>query len=164
MNIFYLSDDPRKCAEYHCDKHVVKMIVETAQLLSSAHHLSGTESEKLYKLTHSNHPCAIWTRQSVQNYEWLVRLGLELCKEYTRRYKRRHKTQDVIEWCHKHTPELPHIGFSCPPQAMPEEYRGKDCIVAYKKYYVGEKSRFAVWKYSRVPRWYISKTKRKKIK
>ena len=65
MNIFVLDNDPFKAAEYQCDKHVVKMVLETAQLLCSAHETAP------YKRTHYNHPCAIWTRSSLSNYMWL---------------------------------------------------------------------------------------------
>ena len=74
MNIFILDLDPQSCAEAHCDKHVVKMILETAQLLSSALWITGVEAP--YRLTHKNHPCAIWTRESLDNYMWLCQLGL----------------------------------------------------------------------------------------
>ena len=87
MNIFYLDKDPKKCAEMHCDKHVVKMILEYAQLLSTAHRvLDGNEWADhvgLYKATHKNHPSAIWARESAGNYFWLNKLFQELCKEYT---------------------------------------------------------------------------------
>ncbi len=99
MNIFFLDWDVKKSAEYHCDKHVVKMILETAQLLCGAHHVTDQVPTKYppstlqvpYKLSHKNHPCAIWTRESLSNYLYLCELGLELCKEYTYRYGKRHK-------------------------------------------------------------------------
>ena len=87
MNIFFLDFDTNKCAEYHCDKHVVKMILETAQLLCGVHHMVIHErlsnDQVPYKLSHKNHPCAIWTRESLSNYLYLCDLGLELCKEET---------------------------------------------------------------------------------
>ena len=97
MNIFFLDYDTKKCAKYHCDKHVVKMILETAQLLCGAHWVTGSEAP--YKLSHKNHPCSIWVRESLSNYLYLCDLGLELCKEYTYRYGRTHKSQQIIEWC-----------------------------------------------------------------
>jgi len=82
MNIFFLDADVKKCAEYHCDKHVVKMILETAQLLCSAHHITNQVTDQVpYKLSHKNHPCSIWVRTSLSNYLYLCELGLELCKE-----------------------------------------------------------------------------------
>lgn len=86
MNIFLLDYDVKKCAQSHVDKHVVKMILETAQLLCGAHHVIGTTDNIPYKLSHKNHPCSIWVRESLTNYLYLCELGLELCYEYTYRY------------------------------------------------------------------------------
>jgi len=85
MNIFVLDTNQEKNPEYHCDKHVVKMIVETAQLLCSAHWMSGGSAT--YRKTHVNHPCAVWARKTKSNYLWLCNHGLALCNEYTKRYK-----------------------------------------------------------------------------
>jgi hypothetical protein len=87
MNIFFLDEDPTLSAQYHVDKHVVKMILETAQLLCGVHHATSQITDQVpYKLSHKNHPCAIWARTSLSNYLYLCELGLELCKEYTYRY------------------------------------------------------------------------------
>ena len=99
MNIFYLDKNPKLCAQYHVDRHVVKMILETAQLLSTAHWLTGGEGP--YRATHKNHPSAIWARSNKSNYNWLCKLGLELCEEYTYRYGKIHKTQQHLEWLSK---------------------------------------------------------------
>ena len=152
MNIFFLDFDTKKCAEYHCDKHVVKMILETAQLLCGVHWVA--ESEAPYKLSHKNHPCAIWSRESLSNYLYLCDLGLELCKEYTYRYGKRHKSQDVIEWCLSNKPNINDIGFTTPPKAMPDEYKVDDVIESYRNYYRGAKSGFAVWKNRPTPEWF----------
>lgn len=85
MQVFVLDKDPVLAARYHCDKHVVKMIVETCQLLCTAHHLHGSEQPP-YRKTHVNHPCAIWARESRANYDWLIQLGFALSDEYTLRY------------------------------------------------------------------------------
>ena len=91
MNIFYLHDTPVTCAQYHTDKHVVKMIIEYAQLLSTAHRLvDGDEGLVLYKATHKNHPSAIWARRSAQNYAWLYYHMMELGREYEKRYGKKH--------------------------------------------------------------------------
>ena len=74
MNIFVLADSPKESAEMHCDKHVCKMMIEYAQMLSTTHRiLDGEEviSESLYKVAHKNHPCTIWTRTNKSNYLWL---------------------------------------------------------------------------------------------
>jgi len=155
MNIFFLDWDVKKCSQYHCDKHVVKMILETAQLLCSAHHITNQVTDQIpYKLSHKNHPCAIWVRESLSNYLYLCELGLELSKEYTHRYGKRHKSQDVIEWCLTNRVNIPDKGFTEPPKAMPDEFKVKDVVQSYRNYYMGPKSKFAVWKNRNVPEWY----------
>ena len=132
MNIFILSFNPRIAAEHHCDKHVVKMILETAQLLTSAHPVPPPNG---YKKTHINHPCAIWTRESLDNYIWLSLLGLALCDEYTFRYGKVHKTQPYMIWLASHPPDLPDVGITLIRQAMPEEYKRPNPVEAYRAYY-----------------------------
>jgi len=158
MNIFFLDYDVKKCAQYHCDKHVVKMILETAQLLCGAHHVVSKDVENVpYKLSHKNHPCAIWTRESLSNYLYLCELGLELCNEYTYRYGKRHKSQDVIAWCILNRPKISDVGFTEPPKAMPDDYK-VDCVIqSYRNYYMGAKSGFAVWKNREKPLWFENK-------
>lgn len=141
INIFVLDKDPKLAASYQCNKHVVKMIIESAQLLCTAHNVAP------YKKTHYNHPCAIWTRQSLQNYCWLVEHALELCNQYTVRYGKIHKTQAVIEWCEKNKPNLPNIGLTSFVLAIKNtQYHDPDPVKAYRNYYVAEKSKFAKWK------------------
>jgi hypothetical protein len=155
MNIFFLDKDPRKCAEYHCDKHVVKMILETAQLLCSAHHMTPQVTPQVpYKLSHKNHPCSIWVRESLSNYLYLCELGLELCKEYTYRYGKRHKSQDVIEWCLVNKVKICDKGFTEPAKAMPEYFKVTDVVDSYRNYYIGAKSGFAHWTNRDVPYWF----------
>jgi|TARA_R110000868_G_scaffold29576_4_gene110099 hypothetical protein len=155
MNIFFLDFDTKKCAEYHCDKHVVKMILETAQLLCSTHWVIGSEAP--YKLSHKNHPCSIWVRESLSNYLYLCDLGLELCKEYTYRYGKRHKSQDVIEWCLTNKPNISDKEFTEPPKAMPDEYKVNNVIESYRNYYIGAKKDFAKWKNRNIPEWFSNK-------
>lgn len=157
MNIFVLDFDVKKCAVYHCDKHVVKMILETAQLLCGVHHVAESQYEIPYKLSHKNHPCAIWSRESLSNYLYLCELGLALCEEYTYRYGKRHKSQDVIEWCLDNKPFIKDIGFTNPPKAMPDEYKVDNVVESYRNYYRGAKSGFAVWKNRETPDWYLQK-------
>jgi hypothetical protein len=156
MNIFMLDFDVKKCAQYHVDKHVVKMILETAQLLCGVHHVSESRYIIPYKLSHKNHPCSIWARKSLPNYLYLCELGLELCEEYTYRYGKRHKSQDVIEWCLIHKPNIPDIGFTEPAKAMPDEYKvGYSVVQSYRNYYINDKFRFAKWTKRSVPEWFI---------
>ena len=149
MNIFYLDKEPRLCAQYHVDKHVVKMILETAQLLSTTHWMSGSEGP--YRQTHKNHPSAVWTRSNKSNYTWLCELGMELCKEYTHRYGKTHKTQQHIEWLSTNIPNIPDGKFTQPTLAMPEQYKSEDHIKSYQLYYVKDKSHLHSWKKREIP-------------
>ena len=153
MNIFLLDENPQINAQYHCDKHVVKMILETAQLLCSANHLCG-DGDPPYKLAHKNHPCSIWVRKSLTNYLYLCELGLELSKEYTYRYNKHHKSTDVIQWCLNNLPNIPDIGFTPPALAMPDQYKVDDFVQSYRNYYIGEKKGFAAWKNREIPYWF----------
>lgn len=140
MNIFFLSRNPRRAAELHCDKHVVKMIIETAQMLYSAHWILNPEGlpPTAYRLAHKNHPCSIWVRTSLTNYMWLCSLGLWLCKEYQYRYgeNKQHKTQTHIEWLIANPPKsIPLADMTTPAQAMPDEYKQEDPILAYQTFY-----------------------------
>jgi len=144
MNIFILHRTPRKSAEFHCDKHVIKMIIETAQLLYSVHWTLQTPDmpSNAYKLSHKNHPCAIWCRQSLSNYLWLASLGWWLCKEYQYRYgiNKTHKTETHIVWLLNNPPHtLPNIGLTTFAQAMPNEYKNRDITIAYQTYYIESK-------------------------
>jgi hypothetical protein len=155
MNIFFLDEDPTLSAQYHVDKHVVKMILETAQLLCGVHHVTSQITDQVpYKLSHKNHPCAIWARTSLSNYLYLCELGLELCKEYTYRYGKRHKSQEVIEWCLIYKPNVPDVEFTEPAMAMPDEYKVGDVVQSYRNYYMGAKSGFATWKNRQKPFWF----------
>ncbi len=157
MNIFFLSLDPKLAAEYHCDKHVVKMILESAQLLYSAHHVLNPEGlpEGAYKKTHIKHPCSLWVRESLANYRWLVNLGWYLCKEYQFRYgeTKTHKTEAHILWLRDHPPpSLLDVGFTLFRQAMPDEYKRDDAVEAYRVYYRENKVKIRnIVKYTRRP-------------
>lgn len=153
MNIFFLDWDVKKSAQYHNDKHVVKMILETAQLLCGSHWSTGGEAP--YKLSHKNHPCSIWVRTSLSNYLYLCELGLELCYEYTFRYGKRHKTESIIEWCVENKPQIGDIGFTTPPMAMPNEYKVVDVVESYRNYYIGAKKDFSKWTNRSAPKWFV---------
>lgn len=156
MNIFVLDSNPKKCAQYHVDKHSCKMCVEYAQLLCGVHWMTeGGQYEIPYKLSHKNHPCAIWARECYENYIWLCDLGLELCVEYTYRYGKRHKSQDIIEWCLLNRPNISEKGDITPfALAMPDECKVGTAIDSYRKYYQVEKRNLANWKNREVPEWY----------
>jgi len=154
MNIFYLDHDPLKAAQYHCDKHVVKMILETAQLLSGVIHVNSPQDARcksLYKLTHKNHPCAVWARTSDANYSWLWNLGLYLCKEYTYRYGKTHASQKIIELCSLKGPSIETI--TQPALAMPPEFHDPDPVFAYRQYYANAKASLLRYTNREFPSW-----------
>jgi hypothetical protein len=150
MNIFILDNSPVTSAEMMCDKHVVKMILESAQMLCSVQ-----TTEAPYRRTHFNHPCTKWVRESKSNYQWLISHSYALCKEYTNRYLKVHKTQSVIDWCDVNRPVLPCGGLTPFAQAMPVKYKDENAVKAYRAYYLGEKSGFAKWKNGNQPSWYM---------
>jgi len=158
MNIFFLDENPTLSAKYHVDKHVVKMILETAQLLCGVHHTTDQVTGQVpYKLSHKNHPCAVWARESLSNYLYLCELGLELGKEYTYRYGKKHKSIEVIEWCIVNKPNIPDIGFTTPAMAMPDEFKVDSVVESYRNYYMGAKISLASWKNREKPFWFGKK-------
>ena len=160
MNIFFVDQDPVIAAQSLCNKHICKQVLEATQLLSGVHHVYQTalaKSGRLYRATHINHPCAIWARESYQNYQWLYWHGLALAGEYTYRYKKIHKCEEVLFLCTLPPREsfLRNLGLTPPAQAMPEQYRGPDPVEAYRRYYNAEKARFAQWVKRKPPDWFI---------
>ena len=159
MNIFVLMLDPEECAKHHCDKHVVKMILETAQILCAVHYITESPHPPPYKKTHSKHPCVLWTAESLDNYLWLVALGRALAAEYVFRYStqekpKSHKSLQVIEWAAAHLPPLEAKGVTTRPQAMPDHYRvDGDPVSAYRAYYMGEKAELLTYTRREVPNW-----------
>jgi hypothetical protein len=152
LNFFYLDEDPTKCAEFTLDKHVVKMITEHNQMLSTALWLTGKCG--LYKPTHQNHPCAIWVRQSLSNYKKLCEFTLELCKEYTFRYGKIHAGEAVCRFHMENLPNIPDVGLTTIPTAMPDECKESDPISSYRKCYNTEKRSIATWKKREAPHWW----------
>ena len=150
MNIFYLDKDPVKAAQYQYNKHVVKMILESAQMLCTAHHhyaeeLGYDNSYIPYKKAHYNHPSTIWTRQNSRNYYWLYHHMLALGDEYTKRYDKTHLTISKCWQPLQFVPKGMPLGgpITQPPQAMPDEFK-RDCAIhAYWLYYVYDKKHIA---------------------
>ena len=163
MNIFVLDESPIISAQMQCDKHIVKMPLETAQMLCSVLHRHGQGHLVPYKEAHKNHPCTLWAGDSCANFSWLVQHGMELCFEYTRRYNKIHKCQQVImdiretDWGtlqYQDMERTPH------PQCMPEEYKcaSDESVLAYRKYYVNDKKDIAKWEKGKdAPDWYTNK-------
>lgn len=154
MNIFFLDYEPKICAQYHNDKHVVKMILEYAQLLCTTHHLCGTISTELYKPTHKNHPSAIWVRESKSHYLWLYDLFICLQKEYTYRYDKSHASSKLNYILSQPPDSIPSGHWlRDPPQAMPDEYKTTSAVTAYRQYYISGKSHIANWTRRGTPHW-----------
>lgn len=157
MNIFVLDTCPIKAAELQCDKHVVKMPLETAQMLSTIAFKLGKPAR--YKPTHGNHPCTIWAGSCKGNFEWLVLHGIALAEEYTARYGKRHKSQDVIEELSYLVEYLPE-GNSPFVQCFPDEHKNTDAdadtaaVKGYQDYY--NTKDFCVWYKGNkpAPSWY----------
>jgi hypothetical protein len=181
MNIFFLDENPHLAAQYHLDKHVVKMVLESAQLLCTAHRLlDGIETkqskttrsgkirnvkryvlanplnnELMYSVTHINHPCTIWCCDNINNYMWLYELFVALCNEYTFRYGKKHKTDLMLRDILKSPPiSISHAPFTTPAQAMPDQYKHSNPVIAYQQYYMGPKAVFAKWTKRPVPSWF----------
>ncbi len=154
MNIFVLSEDVKEAAEWHVDRHVVKMPLESAQMLCTALILNGC-NDVAYKPAHVKHPCTLWAAATRSNFEWLCRLGVELCSEYTYRYGREHASERVIRSCHEKCSHIPAGVLTSFAQAMPIEYKGECAITAYRLYYVKGKSHLASWKHRSKPDWFL---------
>lgn len=156
MNIFILDNNPMIAAQYHCNKHVLKMIVESAQLLSTAHHIhSLNPNPQLYKQTHTNHPCAKWVRENNQNYQWTFQLFVELLKEYTFRYGKVHACSKLLSILDKTPDNIQYSdSISAFVQCMPDEYKHIDPVKGYRNYYRNDKVRFAKWTKRNIPDWF----------
>ena len=174
-----LHEDPEENVKLHCDKHVVKMILEYAQMLSTAHRmLDGTQyidnssgrrikrwrmkhdEELLYKASHINHPCTIWARDNCANYGYLYILFSTLCEEYTYRYGKEHltwrKLGKVLATPPKNITHASWINLSSMPQCMPEEYKDINVISAYRRFYRNDKIDFAKYTRRDTPNWMVN--------
>lgn len=149
MNIFVLDIDPSIAAKMMCDRHVSKMILETAQMLSSVADRYGYPT--LYKPTHKKHPCTLWAGDSVENWNWLIEHGLSLEEEKIFRTGKGHKSADVIRW-YVSKGFGPNIesGLTSFALAMPDKYKCEDPVKSYRDYYLNEKQYF---KDGRRPKW-----------
>ena len=156
MNIFYLDHNPKRCAQMHCDKHVLKMIIEYAQLMSTAHRvLDGYDGLDLMKATHANHPSGIWVRASKTNYKWLYKMWCWLLKEYTYRYGKTHACSRLIEPLADPPANIRKTKFIEPTPAMPEEFIiAGDSLTSYRSYYVNRKADIARWTRRDTPEWF----------
>jgi len=159
MNIFYLDHDPYVIPPMMVDRHITKMILESAQMLSTAHRIvDNADNDVLYKATHVNHPSTKWIRESKANYNWLYNHFCYLGMEYKFRYSKTHKSisrlSDVLRFAPKN---LADIGLTKIPCAMPQEYIiSEDSVVNYRNYYIKGKSHLHKWTKRTPPEWISS--------
>ena len=154
MNIFYLDHYPALAARYHTSKHVVKMITELAQILSTAKRHFGNNDDRLYKSTHVNHPSNVWIREGKDNYLWTLELLKELIKEYDFRYDsgKHQRARELIK-LFESVPDLPE-GSTPLRLAMPNEFKDNDPVKAYRAYYMNGKRHLANWGRREAPYWW----------
>jgi len=178
MNIFYLHKEPEVSARLHCDKHVVKMIIEYAQMLSTAHrmvdgeqyyglskngrriarwrHPNSNLENVLYKASHINHPSAVWVRENAIQYQYMYDSFVALCDEYTYRYGKVHMTDSKLRDVLNNIPDNMPLGdWREPPQAMPDDVKSESSLDAYHKYYREYKKSFAKWTNREVPQFML---------
>jgi hypothetical protein len=187
MNIFYIDESPIAAARALVDKHVVKMPLESAQMLSTAHRIldghhvlaaSGSKkkslyllegetwdfdqstqrfiinNEKCYKVAHAKHPSTVWTMQSKANYDWHLELFKAMLSEYTSRYGKIHSCGRLLPFLSSAPKNIPDAGFTPPTPAMPDKYKVDSVLESYRRYYAGDKWRFAKWKHGVMPSWF----------
>ena len=179
MNIFYLHENPIQNAKWHIDKHIVKMPIEYAQLMSTAHRLLDGEmyigktaigrnikrwrlhderEDILYKASHINHPSAIWVRESIENYFQMYKLYMAVLAEFTNRYGKVHGSSKPSIALIRPPSNIPMVKGTQLPQCMPEICKVKNNpILAYRNYYIVEKNSFASWKNREIPEWFQTK-------
>ena len=174
MNVFFLSRNTAECARWHTDQHVIKMVIEAAQLLSTAwHQLQPTalvfeplsrccllNGKRIFNETHRNHPMAIWTRQNAANYQYVWNYGLDLADEYFHRWGSRreqpyrHATQAILETLGDMPECLPDESMTDPPLCMPDEFKVEgDPTLSYRRYYIGAKLTNANYTHRERPEW-----------
>ena len=152
MNIFVLSMDLKKCAQFHCDAHVVKMILEYAQILCTVVNENGGTSP--YKSTHKKHPCVLWAGRSLENWLWLQELARVLNEEYQYRFcsEKPHKSSVVASKLK--APPLQSLGLTPFAQAMPEGRRvDGEAVQAYRQFYIHEKKHLLKYTRREPPAW-----------
>ena len=161
MNIFFVDSDPDIAAQALCDKHVVKMPLESAQMLCTAHRIIDgdiyADRIGLYKAAYINHPCSVWCRSTRDNYKWLFMHFRALLAEYTHRYGREHKCSALIGALAVVPSKIVDVNFTQPAQAMPDAHRiVNDSVNAYRNYYLYCKGAIAQWNRvpQRMPQWY----------
>lgn len=161
MNIFVINKNPKIAARELCDQHVVKMILESHQMLSMVvKELSSSEYWNSIlpgaPKAHLKHPCTKWVLESRGNYKWLVSHLREMHLEYTRRYDKIHKQEGLLMI---YEGQMPHLNFPKERRtkfalAMPDECKSASPVQSYRKFYNLHKFTFAKWKSGNIPEWF----------
>ena len=158
MNIFFLDKSPEKSAQYLCDKHIPKMLLESCQMLSTAvQENAGEQLEDLYKPAYPKHPMTKWVGSTFSNFQWTLENAVFISQEYCKRFKKLHKSSRILNviYDNQYYKEIPDERFTNPPQCMPDEYKDNNYVTAYRNYYKGEKEYFAKWEKGRQqPEWW----------
>lgn len=158
MNIFVLDTDVTKCAQYHCDKHIVKMPLETAQMISFVYY-KQTEKPKVdlmaFSKTHDKHPCSIWLQNSLSNFVYGCELGIKLVEEYRFRYnsQKHERALQIFQSSLLCLPEIEDKGLTQFALAMPEQYKTDCAVTSYRNYYLAEKVQFLNYTKRDIPLW-----------
>lgn len=145
VNIFILDENPFRAASHFHDKLVVKMILESAQMLSTTRRFYGDNRSCLYKTSFLNHPCTIWVRESLDNYIWLSKHFIGLCNEYTYRYNKIHRSHNLLPIFGEVLENFESKGLTPFALAMPDKYKTDDTVQSYRNYYLGEKIKDKIW-------------------
>lgn len=157
MNIFVLDYNPIIAAQYHVDRHVIKMILESAQMLSTAYRYYNPDVPDwhCYKSTHENHPCTLWVKKSKANAEWLKQLMFALHDEWHYRYEhnRKHNSMWVLDKIN--FDNFPDIGLTPFALAIKDDCKCDDAVESYKNFYIKYKRHIATWKKRGEPEWWI---------
>jgi len=164
MNLFFIDKCPVMSAIQLCDKHVVKMVLETAQMCSTALHEWCFEDELIlegvYKSAYKNHPMTVWVRENDANMAWAVIHGLSIGREYTYRYGKNHKStailENIAEYMFHDNFDEDYSLHTTPPQCMPDEFKCDDYIEAYREYYRKAKSHILQWTGRPTPDWIVA--------
>ncbi len=159
VNLFFIDRDPVTCAHYHCNKHVVKLVIETAQMLSCAHQVfSPVHIDGLYRKTHVNHPSTRWVREAPLQYRWAYDLFAALCTEYTHRYDRKHLSERLLPLLHNPPMQMNNGStyWSDPPLCMPDVHKqAGDAVACYRDYYKVGKKHLHDYKRREMPEWLL---------
>ncbi len=176
MNLFFLSYSIEEIAKFHCDKHVVKMLLELVQMLYTAHHCcESVLPANSYRIASKNHPMCIWIRTSESNYRFGTQLAIELSKEYTYRYNKVHSCDSHLDWLSHNVPyigdkqwlikpdtifandsKITNLGLTPVPLCMPPDVMNTTSVVrSYRNYYITYKKSFTLWKNRPIPHWFV---------